>query len=140
MAEHLLWPELLPQFPIQDGYTVSAPNNSLRTTMEFGPAKTRRRTASSPTILQATYYLFTHEEIGGTVINQKALFMEFYSYVDCVMSFWLPDPENRSQYILVKIRASGEDKGVDVALIAPLVFSLTLSLEVFPRVPPQSRV
>lgn len=133
MADPLFWPEVLPQFPQQDGYTYSAPNNSLRTLMEYGPAKTRRVSAAGPAVLQATYVLFTHENINGSAVNQKAVFLEFYADVDCVMSFWLPDPEDRSRYVLVKIRPSGDDKGVDLTLIAPLVWSLTLSLEVYPR-------
>lgn len=38
-----IWPVGLPQYPIQAGYEESQPNNVVRTPMEAGPAKQRRR-------------------------------------------------------------------------------------------------
>lgn len=40
------WPETLPAFPLIAGYGESMPNTILRTQMDVGPAKTRRRSTS----------------------------------------------------------------------------------------------
>ena len=37
------WPSTLPQEPIKEGYTETAPNTLIRTNMDAGPAKIRRR-------------------------------------------------------------------------------------------------
>lgn len=131
MAEpSLFWPYGLPQSPSRSSYTRATGNNTIRTTMEFGPAKTRRRSSAQPSILTATYLL------RGA---QKELFLQFYEIVDCHASFWLPNPEDLSQYILVKIRASGDDQGATLSLLAPGVWSVPLTLEVHPHVPAKTR-
>lgn len=38
-----IWPDTLPQSPLADGYGETAPDNTVRTEMEQGPAKIRRR-------------------------------------------------------------------------------------------------
>jgi hypothetical protein len=43
-----VWPPTLPQSPMIEGYTESAPEGLLRTQMETGPAKLRRRYTSAP--------------------------------------------------------------------------------------------
>lgn len=42
------WPASLPQNMLMDGYSHSAANNILRTNMDAGPAKQRRRFTSGP--------------------------------------------------------------------------------------------
>lgn len=42
------WPSTLPQAPLLSGFRETPPDNLLRTEMDVGPAKTRRRTTSSP--------------------------------------------------------------------------------------------
>lgn len=141
MAEPAFWPSGLPQYPQQASYARSTGNNTVRTAMEFGPAKTRRRSSGQPSVISATYHLqerYRRKDIGETV-NQKDIFLRFYEIVDCHASFWLPDPDDGSQYILVKIRASDEDQGVQLTYKALWLWSLTLSLEVHPLVPAKSR-
>ncbi len=41
------WPATLPQEPMEQGYNEVAPDNILRTQMDVGPAKLRRRTLSN---------------------------------------------------------------------------------------------
>lgn len=43
------WPATLPEYVLADGYTEAAPNNAIRSEMEIGPAKVRRRTTATPT-------------------------------------------------------------------------------------------
>lgn len=141
MAEPALWPYGLPQFPLQNGYARSTGNNAVRTAMEYGPAKTRRRSSGKPSVMTATYLLreqYRRKDTGETV-NQKDLFLQFYENVDCHASFWLPDPDDRSRYILVKIRASDEEQGVTLTYTVPTIWSLALSLEVHPLVPTKRR-
>ena len=56
-----VWPPALPQVPLRDGYTDSAPSNLLRTDMDTGPAKVRRSGTARPHTVQATYVLYDDE-------------------------------------------------------------------------------
>lgn len=42
-SSDILWPEDLPQSPLSDGFQETLPDNTLRSKMEQGPAKLRRR-------------------------------------------------------------------------------------------------
>jgi hypothetical protein len=46
------WPATLPQDLFQDGYSEALPNNLLRSPMDVGPAKVRRRMTSATKLLQ----------------------------------------------------------------------------------------
>jgi hypothetical protein len=37
------WPVTLPQLPLMDGYSESSPDGAIRTSMEVGPGKSRKR-------------------------------------------------------------------------------------------------
>ena len=52
-----VWPLALPQRPLRNGYSDSAPNNLLRSDMETGPAKVRRRGNARPHNAQVTYIM-----------------------------------------------------------------------------------
>ena len=43
----IAWPESLPQSPLLDGWQETLPDNTLRTEMEQGPAKLRRRSTAA---------------------------------------------------------------------------------------------
>lgn len=43
----IVWPLLLPQDPLLDGWQENLPDNTLRTEMEQGPAKLRRRSTAA---------------------------------------------------------------------------------------------
>ena len=57
----LLWPTAIPQAPQRDGWSDSAPDNLLRSDMESGPAKVRRRGNAKPYVAQATYVMNDEE-------------------------------------------------------------------------------
>lgn len=85
------WPITLPTAPLMDRFRETPPDNVLRTEMETGPAKLRRRTTAGVRVLALTYLLsaeqvadldafykttlyggalafsFTHPREGGTV-------------------------------------------------------------------------
>jgi len=51
------WPSTLPQAPDADGYQEQAPDLTLRTSMDTGPAKVRRRGAARPWVMQVSFTL-----------------------------------------------------------------------------------
>jgi len=42
------WPVTLPDYVLQDGYLEQPPENTIRTKMDVGPPKARRRATSAP--------------------------------------------------------------------------------------------
>ncbi len=52
-----VWPTSLPQSPLQDSYRETAADNTIRTTMEQGPAKLRRRATSAVSKLAIGFIL-----------------------------------------------------------------------------------
>ena len=128
------WPEALPSAPSRRDFVHVAANNSLSQKVDIGPARTRRRTSANISKRQATYTLKERSNCpAGNEVNQKQIFLDFYEIVDTTISFWLPDPTNQSQYILVRIVAQGEDEGPAMTPIAPDVWALSLKLEVWPN-------
>lgn len=55
----ILWPEDLPQSPLLDGLQETLPDNLLRTKMEQGPPKLRRRSTDAPAKITAQFLLDT---------------------------------------------------------------------------------
>lgn len=45
------WPGTLPDDFLQQGYSETMPNNLIRTQMDAGPAKVRRRSTAAPTLI-----------------------------------------------------------------------------------------
>lgn len=57
----IAWPETLPASPLVDGYQETLPQTVLRTEMDMGPAKTRRRTTAGVGQITVAYLLTTAE-------------------------------------------------------------------------------
>ncbi len=53
----ILWPESLPQSPLLDGWQETLADNVLRTEMEQGPAKLRRRSTVASGRMRAQFLL-----------------------------------------------------------------------------------
>lgn len=53
------WPETLPQSPLTEGFRETPANTTLRTEMETGPAKLRRRTTAAAATLSLAYLMGT---------------------------------------------------------------------------------
>lgn len=51
------WPATLPAAPLASGFSEMLADNLLRSEMEMGPAKTRRRTSAGVRTLEAQYIL-----------------------------------------------------------------------------------
>ena len=51
----ILWPPALPVTPLVQGYGEALPNNTIRTGMDVGPAKVRRRAAAMPFTMSVAF-------------------------------------------------------------------------------------
>lgn len=126
------WPAELPFLPLKDEYQEGMAMNTLRTQMEFGPAKVRRRTSANMSQLTASYDLFTeYETASGRVVDQKALFEAFMLTAEG-LPFWLPDPTDPSRYLKVRIKAQSEEQSVTLTPVFSGLWNVTLNMEVYP--------
>ena len=57
-----VWPVTLPAGPLIEGYQETAPNNSIRTQMDVGPAKMRQRATAGVRVYNAVW-LFTKAQV-----------------------------------------------------------------------------
>lgn len=80
-----VWPTTLPQSPLQDSYRETVADNTVRTAMEQGPAKLRRRATSAVSKLSI-----------GFILNpaQMAVLESFYAsgLSGGVLPFTFPHP------------------------------------------------
>jgi len=65
----MIWPETLPQILLLEGFAASPRDSVIRSQMEYGPAKVRRRTTSGPRPIQGNLIL---------TVDQFATFRGFY--------------------------------------------------------------
>jgi hypothetical protein len=112
------WPSDVPFFELRDGFGHTAADNVLRTPMDSGPAKARRRTTSAPQV------------VTGAARMTRAQYRAAKTFIDGTLkggalSFTACDP------------VSGEDQ--TYRLTAPLSLSpmglgwrVTASLEILP--------
>jgi len=85
MAE-IVWPDYLPVTMLMEGLTVTRQSNIIRTQMDAGPGKTRRR------------YTASVKRFAGKIIlneSQRRHFDEFYRIIlaDGVLRFNFTDPQ-----------------------------------------------
>lgn len=55
----LVWPSELPSYPLLRGFSETLPDTLIRTSMDEGPAKVRRRTSAGVTNITCSYLLNT---------------------------------------------------------------------------------
>jgi hypothetical protein len=79
------WPELLPADPLLEGFSKQPQSNVIRTAMDSGPRKSRRRYTA-----RAVRFSFKH--LFSAV--ELAVFEQFYHHAlaDGALRFSLPDP------------------------------------------------
>jgi len=113
------WPATLPQGLLKSSFSDGPPDNLLRTQMEAGPAKVRRRTTAGVRPLSGAMRV---------TAAQWAIFKTFFDtdLQSGALSFAFPDPDNEAATITVRLlnykRASAG--GLD--------FKLELTFEVVP--------
>lgn len=81
----LVWPAELPQHPLQEGFLKTFGDGRLRTSMENGPPKVRRRFSSAVRPISATFRMS---------LDQHARLERFW-YEDTIggsLPFLIPDP------------------------------------------------
>lgn len=121
MAYSYVWPVTLPQIP-QKGYSESMGVNILRTPMDAGIAKQRRR-GNKPSILNVTFIMTT---------EQVATLETFCtSIIKGVIRFGFTHPRTK---IIKEVRIVPQSEGVlyNLSYLAPEYWTVTLQLEILP--------
>ena len=121
MAYLYVWPATLPQ-AVQKGYTETGGVNILRTSMDSGPAKQRRRGARAQT-LQVSFFMKTVQ------IDYLKTFVE--TTLKGTARFGFPHPRTQS---IVEVRIVPQQDGVmyNISYMAPGYYTVTMTLEILP--------
>lgn len=118
----LFWPPDLPRRPLQNNYRETPPNLVLRTSMEYGPPKMRRRCSSNMTTFSVSYLLRA---------AQKRILEEFLELA-AGASFWFPQPTRPESELLVRYLPESEEAACAFTPNGPNRWSVTLKLEAWP--------
>lgn len=122
-----IWPTVLPQYPLREGFSDTAPNELLRSDTESGPAKVRRRGTSKPHVVACTY-VFSSED--------AAIFEEFAlsTLAGGSIAFdWFHPVLTR--YVRARLMPTGEGLFSRVYWGDSLKWAYSLTLEYWPDVP-----
>ncbi len=120
------WPTSLPQKPLVDGYSRDVPNNLIRSSMDTGSDKVRKRGAGKPQVIKATYAM---------TAAQRNTLEDFIckSIAYGAICFNLPHPETGK---LVRARLKAASDGV--CTFSPYKdtrwWQTTLTFEIWPEV------
>ena len=129
------WPLALPQKPLQDGYKRTIPNNLIRSSMDTGSDKVRRRGRFKPQVVTASYLLRPNYVYQGQRFDQKAVLEQFVhnSIAEGAVAFNFPHPETGS---LVRARLKATSDGLfDISQYKDtLCWVVTLTFEIWPDV------
>lgn len=121
MAYSYVWPATLPKHPNANGYTETGGPNVLRTGMDNGPAKQRRR-GTKPQTVQCTYQmtvtqLATFETFVATTLRGTARF-----------GWWHPRLDQE-----VEARIVPAEDGLYVkTYLTNIYWDVTLTIEIMP--------
>lgn len=114
------WPAGLPQRPLSSGFSETPPENVVRTAMDAGPAKIRRRFSAGVRMFSVQYNI---DDTGVGLVDT------FYTTTleGGVLSFDFPDPRSGST---ISARFVGAPKFT--ALSGGSVFQVSMELEELP--------
>ena len=129
------WPLALPQYPQSDGYRRSLPNNMIRSSMDTGSDKVRKRGRFRPQVVTATYFLNPRHVYNGAVYNQRDVLESFIhnSIAEGAICFDWWHPELR-RLVRARLKA-GSDSLFDIQPVGnSLWWQATLTLEIWPDV------
>lgn len=122
MAYAYSWPPSLPSYP-QKGYTEDKGFNLIKTPMDAGPAKIRKR-SRRPDMLNVSYIMTSAE----VVILQD--------FVENVLlgtaRFGITHPRTNATGTEVRLVPQGEGVLYNMTYLAPGYYTVTLQLEVLP--------
>ena len=121
MAYSYIWPSGLPQC-VRTNYTETQGVLLLRTPMDAGPAKMRRR-GQKPTMLNVTF----------TMSNSELSTLENFAKntVKGTARFGFPEPRS-GNIIEVRFSPSGDGDLYSLAYLGPNLFTVSMTLEVLP--------
>ena len=123
-----IWPTTLPQAPELTSFTDKPPNNLIRSDMDTGDAKVRRRGQSKAWVASATYYLT------GAQLSTLYTFTSD-TIADGALCFDWPHPTK--SVVRARLRASSESL-FESSQIAPDRTKVVLSIEYWPDAPTTS--
>lgn len=121
-----IWPLTLPQCPKLSGFSEKVPNNLIRSDMDTGPAKVRRRGGAKPWTCTAPY----------TVSKaQLAMLQNFVveTLANGALCFDWPHPV-RNDYVRARL-VGGSDSIFDASPSTPDLWQVTLTIEWWPGAP-----
>lgn len=120
------WPTTLPQVPQFNGYKRSLPNNLIRSSMDTGSDKVRKRGRFKPEVVSATYLLDN---------AQKTTLENFVhdNLAEGAICFNWPHPELNK---LVRARLKAGNNGIfDIQPYSTsLMWQVSLELEIWPQI------
>jgi hypothetical protein len=114
------WPAALPQLPTPGGYKEEPSSGMVRTTMDAGPAKRRRRISAAPKKMHEVYEMTS---------AQLVTFEEFYN--DTLLDGSLTFTKNNPRTGVSSTYAFGETKP-SWSNIGPGYWLVDLDLEILP--------
>jgi hypothetical protein len=117
----LTWPPSLPQVP-QKGYTEEVGAIIVKTPMDAGPAKIRRR-SNKPAVLNLTFIMTTADLTTLDTFIQTTL-----GYVS---RFAFPHPRTGSS-VDCRIMPTGEGTMYNISYLAPGYYTISMQFEVMP--------
>lgn len=123
-----IWPTSLPQAPELSSFTDKLPNNLIRSEMDTGDAKVRRRGQSKAWTASATYHL-TNEQT--TTLRTFAMDV----IAGGALCFDWPHPTRG--VVRARLQASN-DSLFESSQVAPDLTKVTLSVEYWPDAPTTS--
>jgi len=128
MAYH--WPTTLPTYPLLDGYKRTIPNNTIRSSMDTGSDKVRKRGGSKPQVLDVTYVLTTDQ------LHDLEAFIRDVAQGGAVCFDW-PHPETG---IRVRTRLKPKSEGAfEITRYKDTTrWQVQLEMEVWPDAPTDS--
>lgn len=92
-----VWPETLPQRPLTNGVTYDLGDNTIRTQMDRGVDKVRRRTIATPDTSRFSMAMS---------LEQWGILVDFYqNTIKAVGQFEMPDPLNDAVTRIVRFTA-----------------------------------
>ena len=130
------WPLALPQYPQTDGYRRALPNNLLRSSMDTGSDKVRKRGRFRPEIVTATYVLKPRHVYNGQVYNQRTVLETFVhdsiAEGGICFNWWHPELK---KLVRARLRPSGQDALFDIQPFGDtLCWQATITVEIWPDV------
>lgn len=120
-----IWPLVFP-CPLLSGFSGKTPNNLIRSDMDTGPAKVRRRGGAKPRQVQASYMLSREQLSILSVFVGETI-------ADGAVCFDWPHP-TLGRYVRARM-VGGSDGLYSVSPVSPELWQVPLTIEYWPDAP-----